>query len=85
MDVKIQQWGNSAGIRLPSTLLKQLGLGLGDLLQVVSASTEGLTMKPAKAKPRYKLSELIAQCDLNAPEPVELAAWNNMQPVGREA
>lgn len=85
MDVKIQRWGNSAGIRLPSTLLKQLGLGLGDQLQVVSASTEGLTMKPAKVKPHYKLSELIAQCDLNAPEPVELAAWNNMQPVGREA
>ncbi|MEE4461179.1 PbsX family transcriptional regulator, partial [Azotobacter chroococcum] len=36
-------------------------------------------------KPHYKLADLMAQCDLNAPEPAELAAWNSMQPVGREA
>lgn len=85
MEVKIQHWGNSAAIRMPSTLLKQMGLTFGDMLQVVSATAEGLTMKPAKAKPHYKLADLMAQCDLNAPEPAELAAWNAMQPVGREA
>lgn len=85
MDVKIQQWGNSAAIRMPSALLKQMSLGVGDVLRVVSASVDVLTMKPAKAKPHYNLAELMAQCDLNAPEPAELAAWNAMQPVGREA
>ena len=46
---------------------------------------DALTMKPAKAKPHYNLADLMAQCDLSAPEPAELAAWNAMQPVGREA
>lgn len=85
MEVKIQQWGNSAAIRMPSALLKQMSLGVGDVLRVVSASADALTMKPAKAKPHYNLADLMAQCDLSAPEPAELAAWNQMQPVGREA
>lgn len=85
MEVKIQQWGNSAAIRMPSALLKQMSLGVGDVLRVVSASVDALTMQPAKVKPHYNLTDLMAQCDLSAPEPAELAAWNAMQPVGREA
>ena len=85
MEVKIQQRGNSAAIRMPSALLKQMSLGVGDVLRVVSASADTLTMKPTKAKPHYNLADLMAQCDLSAPEPAELAAWNQMQPVGREA
>jgi antitoxin ChpS len=84
MEVKIQQWGNSAAIRLPAALLKQMSVASGDVLKVISASADGLTMKPAKAKPHYRLSDLVAQCDLNAPEPADLDAWHNMQPVGRE-
>lgn len=84
MEVKIQQWGNSAAIRLPSALLKQMSLSSGDVLKVVSATAEALTMKPVKAKPHYRLSDLVAQCDMSAPEPVELEAWHNMKPVGRE-
>lgn len=84
MEVKIQQWGNSAAIRLPATVLKQMSLASGDVLSL-DVTGEAITLKPARAKPRYKLADLMAQCDLNAPEPADLAAWNSMQPVGREA
>lgn len=84
MQVRIQQWGNSAAIRLPSTVLKQMSLANGDVL-VLDVSEEAITLKPAKARPRYRLADLMAQCDLTASEPEELAAWNAMQPVGREA
>ncbi|MDR0278536.1 MAG: AbrB/MazE/SpoVT family DNA-binding domain-containing protein [Paucimonas sp.] len=84
MQVRIQQWGNSAAIRLPSTVLKQMSLASGDVL-VLDVSEETITLKPVKARPRYRLADLMAQCDLTAPEPEELAAWNAMQPVGREA
>lgn len=85
MEVKIQQWGNSAAIRLPSTVLKQMSLVSGDVLLLnVDSAAEAMTLKPAKAKPRYHLADLMAQCDLNAPEPAELAAWNSMPAVGRE-
>lgn len=84
MEVKIQQWGNSAAVRLPSAVLKQMGLAVGYVLNL-DFTPEAMTLKPAKTKPHYKLADLMAQCDLNAPEPAELAAWNAMQPVGREA
>lgn len=84
MHVKIQQWGNSAAIRLPSTVLKQMGLVSGDVL-MLDVSADAITLKPAKAKPRYRLADLMAQCDLSAQESTELAAWDAMPPVGREA
>lgn len=83
MEVKVQQWGNSAAIRLPATVLKLMNLVSGDVLKL-DVSPEAMTLKPAKAKPHYRLADLMAQCDLAAPEPAELGAWNSMQPVGRE-
>ena len=84
MEIKIQQWGNSAAIRLPANVLKLMKLVSGDVLRL-DVSADVMTLKPAKAKPHYQLADLMQQCDLSAPEPVELAAWNGMKPVGREA
>ena len=84
MEVKVQQWGNSAAIRLPATVLKLMNLVSGDVLKL-DVSAEVMTLKPAKAKPHYELAELMAQCDLTAPEPADMAAWNAMPAVGREA
>jgi antitoxin ChpS len=86
MEVKIQQWGNSAAIRLPSTVLKQMSLVSGDVLLLnVDPDAQAITLKPARAKRRYKLSDLMAQCDLTVPRPAELGAWDAMPAVGREA
>lgn len=84
MEVKVQQWGNSAAIRLPAAVLKLMKLGSGDVL-TLDVSAQVMTLKPAKAKPRYRLADLMQQCDLSAPEPTELAAWNDLRPVRREA
>jgi antitoxin ChpS len=35
------------------------------------------------AKPRYKLADLLAQCDPNAPMP-RIEEWDDMRPVGNE-
>jgi antitoxin ChpS len=83
MEVKIQQWGNSAAIRLPATVLKQLSLVSGDSL-TLDVLPEMMTLKAKKVKPHYRLADLVGQCDLEAPEPADLAAWNAMHPVGRE-
>ena len=80
MDVKIQRWGRSAAIRLPSAVLEQMGISVGDVLRL-DATPEAITLKPVSAKPHYKLTDLIAQCDVSLPE---LDDWSSMQPVGRE-
>lgn len=84
VEVKIQQWGNSASIRLSSAVLAEMHVAIGDRLEL-DVSSEGMTAKPVKqTKPQYKLDDLMRQCNLNAPESAELLVWDVMPPVRRE-
>lgn len=82
MELSVQKWGNSAAVRLPTELLGMLKVSLGDKLSV-NVQPEGVLLKAAR--PSYSLAELVAQCDPSAAEPADMAAWNNLKPVGREA
>jgi hypothetical protein len=60
------------------------GLTLEDWLGRLAAVENG----PADARRRpgrYKLDELVAQCDLSAAQSVEDRAWLDAPPVGRKA
>lgn len=82
MELSVQKWGNSAAVRLPTELLGMLKVSLGDKLSV-NVQPDGVLLKAAR--PSFSLADLVAQCDLSAPEPADLDAWANMKPVGREA
>jgi antitoxin ChpS len=82
MELSVQKWGNSAAVRLPTELLGMLNVALGDKL-TVNVQTDGVLLKAKR--PTYSLADLVAQCDQAAPEPVDMAAWSNAKPVGREA
>lgn len=41
-------------------------------------------VKKDMAQQRKKLADLIAQCDLTAPHPKDMKAWNDMRSVGKE-
>lgn len=77
MKLNIQKWGNSAAIRLPAAMLAQIGATIGDAVEVDPQAFQ-------VAKPKYKLAELLGQCDKNAPAPDDLASWDNVTPVGAE-
>jgi len=81
MEISIQKWGNSAAMRLPAELLRQLKISPGDKL-AVTVLPEGLMLKPKRRS--YKLAELLDQCDKTAPLPADLDIWNQTTPVGRE-
>lgn len=81
MELPIQKWGNSAAVRLPSTLLSQLGVALGDKLSA-EMQPEGLVLRPARKS--YALADLMAQCDLKAAPPADVADWERTSPVGNE-
>ena len=82
MQLSIQKWGNSAAVRLPTELLSMLNVSLGDKLSV-DVRPDGVMLKAKR--PAYALADLVAQCDMSAPEPADMAVWNNVKPVGREA
>lgn len=81
MELSIQKWGNSAAVRLPATLLSQLGVALGDRLSA-DMQPEGLVLRPARKT--YSLADLMAQCDLKAAPPMDAEAWESSKAIGHE-
>jgi len=78
----IRAIGNSQGITIPKPLLAELGVSLGDPVDV---SFKDQTLVVTKVASEYDLSTLIAQCDLDAPEPPDIHPWRTATPLGNEA
>ncbi|HEY0842094.1 AbrB/MazE/SpoVT family DNA-binding domain-containing protein [Methylotenera sp.] len=77
MKLRIRKWRNSAAIRLPAKLLKQIDAAIGDAVEL---DTQALHV----ARPKYKLADLLAKCNKNAPSPTDLISWESMNKVGTE-
>jgi len=78
MKLNIQKWGNSAAVRLPTAMLAQLGVKIGDVLDVDMSEQ---VAKLQASKPKYKLADLLAEMPNGMPM---VEGWDSMQPVGRE-
>lgn len=81
MRLKIRKWGNSAAVRLPSILLAQIHASVGGYLNA-EVRPDGVLLSFARRK--YSLEELVARCDSEAPQSADLAAWEEVKPVGHE-
>lgn len=82
METTLRTIGNSKGAVIPVQLLKELGLKVGDKLEVI-AENGRLVITPKKQK-KYSLDDLLAKCDESAPMPQELIDWDNAESVGNE-
>lgn len=56
MQTKIQKWGNSLGIRIPSHLAQQLHLHAGSIVGL-DIENERLVIQP----PQYNLDDMLAE------------------------
>jgi AbrB family looped-hinge helix DNA binding protein len=84
MKTTIRKIGNRAGVILPAAIREQLHLNEGDSVEIEVQGGQ-VVIKPCKVKPMYTLSELVTQCDENAPYPDELRNWDEAPAVGQEA
>lgn len=80
-EVVLRRIGNSTGITFAPSVLRDLGLKAGQALSMVTTPDGKITLSP---KRKFALADLIAQCDLSAPPPADLAAWDTSKPVGQE-
>ena len=80
----VKKWGNSAAIRIPAAVLEAAHV---DLDQVVDVREEAgrIVIEPVRTRPRYTLSELVAQCNPRKRLSREEREWIDAPPVGREA
>jgi antitoxin component of MazEF toxin-antitoxin module len=85
MELQLRKLGNSTGLTLPPSLMRDLGLIAGQLVTLSKTSDGGLLIQPKPRRPKYTAAELNALCNPKAPMPDDLLAWDQMQPVGSEA
>lgn len=69
--------GNSSGIVVPAEILRELGAGVGDVVE--------LEITPKKKKPTFDIDQLMANTDFDAQRnDKELQKWDSMPAVGRK-
>ncbi|MGB4115849.1 MAG: ChpB-ChpS toxin-antitoxin system antitoxin [Polaromonas sp.] len=85
MELQLRKLGNSTGLTLPPSLMRDLGLAAGQLMTLKKTSGGALLLTPKKTQRKYSAAELNAQCNLKATMPSDLMSWEDMAPVGNEA
>jgi antitoxin ChpS len=81
MQIILRKYGNSTVAVLPPAILKDLGLSAGQAMSLNATKDGKITLR---RKRKYKLADLLAECDLSAPPPLDLNLWDSAKPVGRE-
>lgn len=74
--------GGSVMVTIPKTLLDILGLQPNT--KVGMSVDHGRLIIEPRAKPRYALADLVAQCRPDAPASAEDQQWLDAPPVGDE-
>lgn len=74
--------GGSVMMAIPKPLLEGLGLSANE--KVALHIDNGRLIVEPRPKPRYRLADLVAQCDPNAPVTEEDRAWDEAGAAGRE-
>ena len=54
MEVRIQKWGNSDGIRIPSSILKSLNIKTNDILNIEQEDDKIIISVPKLISGNYK-------------------------------
>ena len=85
MSITIAKWGNSAGIRIPSLILKTAGLSLGDLVHAEITPDRAILIRavepPARKKPPIDIHAMLA---LVTPENLPDVSMFETTPRGTE-
>jgi antitoxin MazE len=75
---KVQQWGNSQGVRLPKTVLDLAHIAVGDEVEIIVDDHQILVRKVPSAK--YDLDDLVSRI----PKGFKAKEVNFGSPVGKE-
>ncbi|MBR3523992.1 MAG: AbrB/MazE/SpoVT family DNA-binding domain-containing protein [Bacilli bacterium] len=78
MELRLQKWGNSYGIRIPSSIIKSLDLNLNDLMDIKEEDDRIIISKSKKQK--ISLEKLFEQ--YNGSNLAKDFSWD--EPQGRE-
>lgn len=79
MESRLQKWGNSDGIRIPSSFLKALNLKTNDIVNIVQEEDKIIISVPKKKKislkERFEIFNGTYENDFSWDEPVGKEIW----------
>lgn len=75
--------GGSVVMAIPKRILELVNLQSGSVVDI-DVKDGHLVIEPVK-KPRYKLADLLAQCDFSIPMNADEQEWLDVPSVGLEA
>lgn len=81
MEVVLKKMGNSTALVMPPPVLRDLGIRVGQHLTLDTTADGRIVLTP---KRKYVLADMVAQCDVKAAPPADLALWDRARPVGQE-
>lgn len=81
MEVILRRYGNSTVAVLPPPVLRDLGIAAGQHMSLQTTADGSIVLS---RKRKYALAEMLAQCDLKAPPPADIALWEAARPEGQE-
>ena len=65
MKVQIAKWGNSAAVRLPKSVLEEMGVELGTTLNMV---VDGSSIRLSPVRKRLTIDEIVAEMKRLGPD-----------------
>jgi antitoxin ChpS len=81
-DATLRAVGGSIMVAIPKPMLDGLGLSANEKV-TLHLDGNRLVLEP-RPKPKYRLAELLAQCDLEAPAHLDVKLWDELEPQGQE-
>ena len=84
MELQLRKLGNSTGLTLPPSLMRDLGLAAGQRMTLSKMPDGALLLTPKIERRKYSAADLNAKCNLKAPMPADLVSWEQLPPVGNE-
>lgn len=78
----LRRVGGSVMLAVPPALLDLLNLGIGAKVDI--GIEDGRLVVAPRARPRYTLDELLAQCDEDSVISADDRSWLDASPVGKE-
>jgi len=64
MTAIISKWGNSQGLRLPKSVVKDLDLSIGDEVRITTKDHK-VILEPIKHKKKYDIHDLVKKVPKN--------------------
>ncbi|MBU0469120.1 MAG: AbrB/MazE/SpoVT family DNA-binding domain-containing protein [Candidatus Omnitrophica bacterium] len=79
METKIQKWGNSQGLRFPTSILKEADMRIGETVEL-KVRNGNIVIRSVSIKKKYKLEDLLSKL----PENYRSSEIKWGKPSGRE-